>query len=52
MNIQELEREIVLVRERINKTKSWKMRNDLVKYLKRLTRERNDYYRFRKENAK
>jgi len=46
MNIKELEREIALTKERINKTNSWKHKNDLGKYLKKLIKERNDYYMF------
>lgn len=49
MNIKELEREIALTRERIKKTPSWKLKNDLGKYLKKLIKERNDYYQFSKE---
>ena len=47
MNIEQLELEIKSVRTRIYKTKSEKVKNDLGKYLKRLVKERNDYYRFR-----
>ena len=46
MNIKELEREIALTRNRINQTNSWKLKNDLGRYLKRLVKERNDYYMF------
>ena len=52
MNIQELERTIALTKENIKKTKSYKLKNDLTKYLHRLTKERNDYYRFRGESLK
>ena len=48
MNIYELEQEITKVRFRINNSKSIKVKNDLGKYLKRLVKERNDYYRFRR----
>lgn len=47
MNIEELERTISLTRARIKKTNSYKLKNDLGKYLKKLIKERNDYYRFR-----
>lgn len=51
MNIKELEREIALTRERIKKTPSWKLKNDLGKYLKKLVKERDDYYIFRNERS-
>lgn len=51
MNIKELEREIALTRQRINKTPSWKLKTDLGKYLKKLIKERNDYYMFRNERS-
>jgi hypothetical protein len=47
MNIEELEKTISLTRDRIKKTNSYKLKNDLGKYLKKLIKERNDYYRFR-----
>jgi hypothetical protein len=47
MNIQELEKEIDRVRNAIKKTSSIKLKNDFGKYLKKLTKERNDYYRFK-----
>ena len=47
MNIEQLEKEIILVKYRINNSISYKVKNDLGKYLKRLTKERNDYYKFR-----
>ena len=48
MTIKELEREISLVRDRIKKTSSWKLKTDLGKYLKKLVKERKDYYMFMK----
>jgi hypothetical protein len=48
MNIYQLEEEIKVVRFRISNAKSIKVKNDLGKYLKRLIKERNDYYRFRR----
>lgn len=47
MNIEELERTISLTRTRIKNSKSPKLKNDLGKYLKKLIKEKNDYYRFR-----
>lgn len=49
MNIEELERTIALTKATIKKTSSYKLKNDLTKYLHRLTKEKNDYYKFRKE---
>jgi hypothetical protein len=46
MNIDELEQEIQLVRNRIYNSKSIKLKNDLGKYLKRLIKEKKDYYKF------
>ena len=46
MNIEELEQEIARVKIAINKTSSYKLKNDLGKYLKRLSKEKKDYYRF------
>lgn len=46
MNIEQLELEIKSVRTRIYKAKSEKVKNDLGKYLKRLIKERKDYYKF------
>lgn len=48
MKIEELEKTISLTRDRIKKTNSIKLKNDLGKYLKKLIKERNDYYRFRR----
>ena len=48
MDIKELERTIALTKENIKKTKSYKLRNDLTKYLYKLNKEKNDYYKFRK----
>lgn len=49
MNIEQLEKEINRVRTIIQNSSSPMLRNDMGKYLKRLTKERNDYYRFRGE---
>jgi TATA-binding protein-associated factor Taf7 len=46
MNIEELERTISLTRARIRKCSSPKLKNDLGKYLRKLIKERNDYYMF------
>lgn len=48
MNIEELEQEIKRVRILINNTNSYKLKNDLSKYLKKLNKERKDYYTFRR----
>ena len=47
MKIQELENEICRVRDAINRSFSTKLKNDYGKYLKKLIKEKNDYYRFR-----
>lgn len=49
MNIEELEEEINRVNTAIRKTKSRYAKNDLTKYLRKLYREKKDYYRFRSE---
>lgn len=48
MNIEELERTISLTRLRIRNCKSSKLKNDLGKYLKKLIKDKNDYYKFRR----
>lgn len=42
MNIEELEKTISLTKDRIKKTNSTKMKNDLEKYLKKLQKERQN----------
>ena len=42
MNIEELEKTISLTKDRIKKTNSTKMKNDLGKYLKKLQKERQN----------
>lgn len=49
MNIEQLEKEINRVRTIIKNSSSPRLKNDMGKYLKKLTKERNDYYRFRGE---
>lgn len=42
MNIEELEKTISLTKDRIKKTNSTKIKNDLGKYLKKLQKERQN----------